>query len=159
MSGTGAPITLNHYQLKSLLENSEMYGDGPADVQSVVVVYRSGDDSLAYAGPGLYACIDGVDLEDGSYLARDSQDRDRAIAIRETKFEQELLEYEAIEESIQRRDSIECKSRASCMLPHGAGWLFQVPAEVKSCKSVGRCLCDEYRGSVIEVELEIPLEG
>lgn len=159
MSGTGAPITLNHYQLKKLLGHSEMYGDGADDVQSVNVVYRSDEDSEAYAGPGLYSSIEGVDLEDGAYLALDSQDNDRAIAIREAAFQRDLQEYEAILESIRVDETAECKNRTSCMHPHGAPWMFQVPAEVKACKGVGRCLCDEYRGAVIEIELEIPLEG
>lgn len=159
MSESGTPITLNHYQLKKLLEDSEMYGDGPADVQSVILVYRSADDSEAYAGPGLYSTIEGVELENGSYLALDSLDNDRAIAIREAQFQQDLREYEAIEESIRSTNTFECKSRASCMLPHDSAWLFKVPAELKSCKGIGRCLCDEFRGSVIQVELEIPLEG
>ncbi|MEA8592095.1 hypothetical protein PZT57_25975 [Pseudomonas aeruginosa] len=153
-----SPITLNHFQLKSLLEDSEMYGVEPTDVQSVVVLYRSADDIEAYAGPGLYSSIEGVDLVDGSYLAVDSQDQDRAIAIREKLFQQELRECEAIEASIREKVTANCKSKASCMDSHGAAWLFHVPPEAKACKGVGRCLCDEYRNTPIEIELEIPLE-
>jgi hypothetical protein len=159
MSSTSPPITLNHYQLKSLLEDSDMYGVGPADVQSVVVAYRCAEDPEAYAGPGLYSVIAGVDLEAGSYLALDQQDHDRAQAIRQAEHDRSMLEYEAVEAQVQAEDALRCKGRATCMLPHGAAWLFKVPAEAKGCKSVGRCLCDEYRQATIEVELEIPLEG
>lgn len=159
MSRTSTPITLNHYQLKALLEDSEMYGVGAADVQSVVVAYRCADDPEAYAGPGLYSVIAGVDLEDGSYLALDQQDHERAQAIRQAEHDRMVLECEAEAAQHQRENSLRCKGRATCMLPHGAAWLFKVPAEVKGCKAVGRCLCDEYRQAHIEVELEIPLEG
>lgn len=159
MSSTSTPITLNHYQLKALLEDSEMYGVGAADVQSVVVAYRCADDPEAYAGPGLYSVIAGVDLEAGSYLALDQQDHERAQAIRQAEHDRMVLECEAEAAQHQRENSLRCKGRATCMLPHSAGWLFKVPAEMKGCKTEGRCLCDEYRQARIEVELEIPLEG
>ncbi|WP_282287672.1 hypothetical protein [Pseudomonas sp. PS02302] len=149
-------ITLNHYQLKSLLESSEMYGDEPTDVQSVIVAYLSADDSRAYAGAGLYSTVEGQDLEYGAYLAIDSLDKDRASMIYEAQLKQDISEWEAVDESIRGTETIACKSRSNCLRPHGSAWNFKVPSEVKSCKSVGNCLCEEYKQSEIQIELETP---
>ncbi|GGM25148.1 hypothetical protein ACFQDN_21755 [Pseudomonas asuensis] len=154
MSFTGT-ITLNHYQLKTLFDYSE---ENWGHFDSVILMYRSGEDCLAYAGPGLYTRTDVDDLEHTLYLACDSQDNDRAIQIAKNKFEQEVREYAEIEESEWRSGTAECKTMPSCWRQYSTDWMFKVPAKLKSCKSIGRCLCNEFRGTVIEVELEIPLD-
>ncbi len=151
-------IALNHYQLKSLLEISEMYGKESAEVQSVSIVYLSGGDSGAYAGPGIYSTLEEENLEDAAYLALDSQDNERAITILEAQRQQNLREYRAIEEAICRDDFIACKSRASCMQPHRPTWQLKVPSNVKPYKIAGRCLCDEFRLTTIEIGLENPID-
>lgn len=151
-------IALNNHQLKSLLKVSEMHGKESAEVQSVTVVYLPGGDSGAYAGPGIYWTLEGENLEDGAYLALDSQDEERAITILEAQQQQNLREYRAIEESICRDDITACKSRASCIQPHRPTWQLKVPSNVKPYKSTGRCLCDEFRQTVVDIELENPID-
>ncbi|MBF8164322.1 hypothetical protein [Stutzerimonas frequens] len=147
-------ITLNHYQLCTLKEISEYHECNPKHFKTLVV-YEAGEN--AHHGSGIYAREQHEMDSEGTYLATDEADQARANAVSEERMERDWQDYQAILDQIDDDDRTRCLKQATCCRAHAPDWLFRVPATVKEEKTQGRCLCAEYKGAVIEVELAQPL--
>ncbi|RTY63411.1 hypothetical protein [Pseudomonas veronii] len=77
-------ITLNHFQIKSLLDLSESSGDPECyDEMTLVLV----NDDSAHSGPGLYCKFEEVPENGFTFLGTDEDDEVRADAICAAKIE------------------------------------------------------------------------
>ena len=77
-------ITLNHFQIQSLLELSESSGDPECyDEMTLVLV----EDNRAHSGPGLYCKFDEVPENGFIFLGTDEDDQVRADEICAAKIE------------------------------------------------------------------------
>lgn len=147
-------ITLNHHQLCTLKEISEYQESNPKHFKTLTV-YEAGED--AYSGSGIYVREQHEIDSEGTYLATDDADQARANAVSEARMERDWQDYQAILDEIDDNIRTCCVKQVTCCRPHDPDWLFRVPATVKKEKTQGRCLCAEYKGAVIEIELAQPL--
>lgn len=71
-------IALTHFQIKALLELTELSGD-PESTDDLTI--RFVEDDSAHSGPGLYAQFQEVPEEGWIFIGEDQADQDRANAI------------------------------------------------------------------------------
>ncbi|QEU28812.1 hypothetical protein [Pseudomonas luteola] len=76
-------ISLNHYQLKALLEMSESSGD--PECYDTLVIMKG--DERGHSGPGLYAYFQECAEEGAIFIGVDEEDDERAAKIAESREE------------------------------------------------------------------------